>query len=112
MFSASLYLGLRVYGLSFKVSLQLENKALLMAQPLPQSEESMCKQQALGNLLCSASCSQLAALLKSLDTTLCSCLGLLQTWGFSGYRFLPYLCLAQLERQGFAFTFASLGQQH
>ena len=55
-----------------------ETKGLLFAQPLPQPEESLCKQQAFGDLLCKASCLQFAALLQNLDTTLCSCL-VLQT---------------------------------
>ena len=39
---------------------------------------------------------------KNLDTTLCSCLVLPQTLGLSGYRFLPYLCMAQHEVLGLA----------
>jgi len=35
---------------------------LLTAQPLPQSEGSLCKQQAFVHFLCNASCSQLHAL--------------------------------------------------
>ena len=79
-----------------------------MAQPLPQPEESLCKQPAFGDLLCKASCLRFAALLQNLDTTLCSCLVLPQTLGLSGYRFLPYLCVAQLESLGLAFTLLSL----
>ena len=49
-----------------------ENKGLLIAQPLPQSEESLCKQQAFGDSLCSASYWRSVALLQNLDTALCS----------------------------------------
>ena len=37
----------------------------LVAQPLPQPEESVCKQQALGGLMCHASCLLLHLLLVS-----------------------------------------------
>ena len=84
-----------------------ENKALLIAQPLAQSENSLCKQQAFGDLLCTASM-QLTSLLQNLDTVLCRCLVLPYTLGLPGYRFLPYLCVAKLERLGCAFTIVSL----
>ena len=41
---------------------------MLIAQPLPQSEET-CKQLVFGALLCSASCLRFAALLQDLDAT-------------------------------------------
>ena len=53
------------------------------------SEERMCKQQTFGDLLCDASCLQIAALLQNLHLPLCSCRALPQTSGPSGYRFLP-----------------------
>ena len=86
-----------------------ENKDSLSAQPLPQPEESLCKQQGFDDLLTmyKASCLRFAALLQNLDTTLCSCLVLPQILGLSGYRFLSYLCVAQLESLGLAFTLLS-----
>ena len=48
----------------------LKSKGLLIAQPLPQSQESLCKQQAFGDSLCSASCWRSAPLLQNLDTAL------------------------------------------
>ena len=60
------------------------------------------------DLSCNIFCLRLALLLQNLDTTLCSCVVLPQTLGISGFRFLPYLCLAQLACLGFAFTLLSM----
>lgn len=59
-----------------------------LIKKIPQSEESVSKQQAFGDLLFSASCLQLVALR---GTTSCSCLVLPQIYRFSGCLFLPHL---------------------
>lgn len=66
----------------------LKGLGLQTAQPLPRSEESLCRQQAFVDLLCLRS----AALLLDLDTTLCSCPVLPQPLGLPGYRLLLRLC--------------------
>ncbi|KAL3142740.1 hypothetical protein ABBQ38_003040 [Trebouxia sp. C0009 RCD-2024] len=57
-----------------------ENKALLIAQPLPRSEESLCKQQ---------SCVRIAAWLQDLDTALfelsCFAINLGASQGIASY---------------------------
>ena len=82
----------------------LKNKCLLIAQPLPESEESFCKQRAFGFLF--AQCLLLANRCFAPEPGYF----ILQLPGFAtklgrfslaGYRLRPYLCLAQLECLGF-----------
>ena len=62
----------------------IENKALLIAQPLPESRDSLCKQQAFGHFLCKASDTRLAALLQNLDTHFVAVLFCHKPWAFQG----------------------------